>query len=110
ADERKIKCPRDRGGREGEDIDELEKLFEFFLVQDAEALLLVDHDQAEFLESYVAGNEPVRADDDVDAAFAEELQDVALLGMRTKAAQHLDADRVIEHALPECFEMLLREH
>src|SRR5205807_2412854 len=110
ADERKIKRARDRRGREGEDIDELEKLFEFFLVQDSEALLFVDHDQTEFLENYVAGNDPVRADDDIDAAFAEELQDFALFGMRTKAAQHLDADWVIEHALPERFEMLLRQH
>ena len=42
-------------------------------MQNAEALLFVDHDQAEILENHVAGNEPMRADDDVDAAFAEQL-------------------------------------
>ncbi len=78
-------------------------------MQDAEALLLVDHDQTEVLENDVAGNEPMRADDDIDAAFAQKLQDFALLGVRAETAEHFDADRVIEHALPEGFEMLLRE-
>ena len=36
------------------------------LVGDAEALLLVDHEQAEVLERDVLGQEAVRADDDVD--------------------------------------------
>jgi hypothetical protein len=30
--------------------------------------------------------------------------------LRTKAAQHFDAHRVIEHALPEHFEMLLSQN
>ena len=79
-------------------------------MQNAEALLFVDHDQAEILENDVAGNEPMRADDDVDAAFAQELQNLALLAVRTKTAEHFDAHRIIEHALAERFEMLLREH
>ena len=74
---RKIKRARDRRGGKRQHIDELEELFEFLLVQNAEALLLVDHDQAEILEDDVAGNEPVRADDDIDAAFAQQLQHFA---------------------------------
>ena len=66
--------------RKREHVDELEQLLEFLLVQNAEALLFVDHDQPEILEDDVAGNEPMRADDDIDAAFAQQLQDFALLG------------------------------
>ena len=32
-----------------------------------------------------------------------------MLGLRTKTAQHFDPHRVIEHPLPERFEMLLRQ-
>ena len=38
------------------------------------------------------------------------LQHFVLFGLRTKTAEHFDAHRVIEHALPEHFEMLLREN
>ena len=40
------------------------------LVLDAEALLLVDDDQAEVLDPDVGVEQPVRADDDVDRALA----------------------------------------
>ena len=79
ADERQVERARNRRGGEREHVDELEQLLELLLVQDAEALLLVDDDQAEILENDVAGDEPMRADDDIDAAFAQQLQDFALL-------------------------------
>ena len=41
------------------------------LVLDAEALLLVDDDQAEVLELHVLAEQPVRADDDVDLPLAQ---------------------------------------
>jgi hypothetical protein len=41
-------------------------------VQDAEALLFVDHDKTEVLENDVTRNEPMSADDNVDAAFAQQ--------------------------------------
>ncbi len=52
----------------------------------------------------------MRADHDVDAAFAEKFENFALLALRSKPAEHLDPDRIIEHALAKNFEMLLREH
>ena len=110
ADERKIKRARNRRGGKRQHVDELEELFEFLLVQHAEALLLIDHDQAEIFEDDVAGNEPMRADDDIDAAFAQQLQHFFLFGVRTKTAEHFDAHRIIEHALPKHFEMLLRQN
>src|SRR5207237_10632927 len=51
ADERKIKCARNWRGRKGEHVDELEKLLEFFLVQNAEALLFIDHGKAEIIKN-----------------------------------------------------------
>ena len=108
-DEREVKRARNRRRREREDVDELEEFLEFLLVQHAEALLFVDHDQAEIFENDVAGNEPMRADDDIDAAFAQLLEHLALLGVRAEAAEHFDPHRIIEHALAERFEMLLRE-
>ncbi len=104
-----VKRARNRRGREGEDVDELEELLEFLLVQDAEALLFVDHDQAEILENDVARDETMGADDDVDAAVAELFQHLALLGMGAEAAQHFDPHRVVEHALTERLKVLLRE-
>src|SRR5204862_3428198 len=97
-------------GRERQHIDQLKEFFEFLLVQNSEALFLIDHHQAEILEYNVAGHEPVSANDDVDPAFTQQLQHFLLLGLRAKAAEHFDAHRVIEHALPEHFEMLLSEN
>ena len=110
ADEREVKRARNRRGGEREHVDQLEELLEFLLVQHAEALLLVDHHQAEILENDVARNQPMRADDDVDPAVAQLLQDLALFALRAEAAEHFDAHRIIEHALAKRFEMLLREH
>ncbi len=78
-------------------------------MQDAETLLLVDHDQAEVFENHVARDESMSADHDVDAAVAQLFQHLALLGVGAETAQHFDPHRVVEHALAEGFEMLLRE-
>ena len=79
-------------------------------MQNTEPLFLINHDQTEVLEDDVAGNEPVRADDDIDTAFAQQLQHFFLFGVRTKTAEHFDPHRILEHALPEHFEMLLSEN
>ena len=79
-------------------------------MQDPKALFFVDHYQAEIFERYVAGNEPMRSDDNVDAAPAQVLQNSFLLRPGTKPTQHLDAYRIIEHSLPKSFEMLLCQH
>ena len=68
AGEREVKRARNRRGAERQHVHERAQPLEFFLVQHAEALLLVNHHQAEFLEPDVALNQPVRADDDVHRA------------------------------------------
>ena len=71
ADERHVQRARDRRRRQRQDVDLAAQLLEALLVRDAEALLLVDDDQAEVLERDVLLEEPVRADDDVDRAGRE---------------------------------------
>ena len=62
--------PGDRRGREGEHVDRRAERLEPLLVLDAEPLLLVDDDQAQVLEGDVLLDDPVGADQDVDAAGA----------------------------------------
>ena len=57
------------------------------LVLDAEALLLVDHDQAEVLDPDVGVEQPVGADHDVDAAVGQALDDLAGLLVGLEPAQ-----------------------
>ena len=53
AQQRQVQRPRDRRRRHRQHVDRLPQLLEPFLVLDAEALLLVDDDQAEVLELHV---------------------------------------------------------
>ena len=57
----------------------------------------------------VAREEAVGADDDVNLAVGEGARDLGLLRGRAETAEHLDADGVGRHALPEGLEMLLRQ-
>ena len=50
------------------------------------------------------------ANDDVHTALTQQLQHFFLFGVRAKTAEHFDPHRIIEHALPEYFEMLLCEN
>src|SRR5260370_11599408 len=106
ADERKIKRARNWRGRKREHVDELEKLLEFFLMQNAKALLFIDHGQAEIFKNDVPGNQAMGADDDVDTALTKQFENFALLTLRSKAAQHLHSHRIIEHPLTKNFDVL----
>ncbi len=65
---RHLQRARDRRRGQRQHVDLRAQLLEPLLVGDAEALLLVDDEQAEVLEAHVARQQPVRADDDVDLA------------------------------------------
>src|SRR5205085_12529678 len=58
----------------------------------------------------IAGDQPMRANDNVYAAMAQLLQHFLLFGLRTKATEHFDMYRVLEHSLPEHLKMLLSEN
>ena len=70
---------RDRRGRHREHVHRLFHVLDAFLVPDAEALLLIDDKQAEVFELHILGQQPVRADDDVDFAVLEAAQALLLL-------------------------------
>ena len=56
-------------------------------VRHAEALLLVNDDEAQVAESDVLRQEPVRADDDVQLAVAQLVDRLADLGGRAEAVE-----------------------
>ena len=58
------------------------QLLQPLLVLDAEPLLLVDDHQTQVLELDVLAEQPVRADDDVDGAVGEPVEDLLGLGRR----------------------------
>ena len=83
---------------------------ELLLVLDAEALLLVDDDQAELLEPGRRLQQPVRADDDVGRAVGRPCSSVSLgLLRRLEPGQLPDLDRELAHPLGERVEVLLGE-
>ena len=102
-----VQGARDRGRAHGEDVDRLAHALEGLLVLHPEALLLVDHDQAQVLEHDVGLQEPVGADQDVDLAGGGRSQKLLLLLGAAEPAEHLDRDRVTGHPLAEGVQMLL---
>jgi len=71
-------------------------------VQDAEALLFIDYDQAEILKEHIAEIKAMRSDNDIDAACAELLEHLALLACERTGSTFRSA-RIIEHARAERF-------
>ena len=83
--------------------------FIFSLWLHAEALLLVDHEQAEVLELDVLRQEPVGADDHVDGAALDVAHHrLGLLGGE-EPGEDLDAHRVAGEALAERLAVLVGE-
>src|SRR3546814_5273532 len=63
---RHLERARDRSRGEREDVDVVLERFQPLLVRDAEALLLVDHNEPQSLELDRLGEHGVGADDDID--------------------------------------------
>jgi len=79
-------------------------------VGDAEALFLIDNDQPQILEFHIAGNQAVRADNEVHRAIGDALDRVADFRWRAEAVEQIDTDRVVRHALAEGAPVLLGKH
>ena len=75
----------------------------------AEPLLLVDHEQAEILEAHVVGEQPVRADDDVDGALLHAAHHFGLFLRRQEAREHFDAHGIVREPLAERLAVLAGE-
>ena len=65
---RHVQRARDRRGRHRQHVHRSSHLLQSLLVRHAEALLFVDHDQAQIRELHVLAEQPVRADEHVDLA------------------------------------------
>ena len=79
-------------------------------MQNSEPLFFIDYNEAEIFEHEIAGDQSMRANDNVDAPLAQLLQHFLLFGLGTKAAERVDTDRVLEHSLSEHLKMLLSEN
>ena len=103
---RHVERARDRRRGEREQVHFGAHRLQALLLAHAEALLLVDDDEADVLELDVLLQQPVRADDDVDLALGEFLQlGLDFLGA-LEARQHLDLDRPVGEAVAEVAEVL----
>ena len=109
ARERHLQRARDRRRAHRDHVDLELELAHQLLLLDAEALLLVDHQQPELLRAHVAREQAVRADQDVDLALGEALDRVALVGGGAEARDVLDLERLVAQALDERAVVLLGE-
>ena len=100
---------RDRRRREREHVDLQLQLAQQLLLLDAEALLLVDDEQAEVLGADVAREQPVGADQDVDLARLERREHRLHLGRLAQARDPVDREGQVGEALAEGAEVLLGE-
>ncbi len=107
--DRHLQGARDRGRGHGEHVDVGPQLLQLLLVLDAEALLLVDDDQAEVLEPGLRGEQPVGADDDVHRALEQPLQYGLGLAVALEPGQRLHVHREVGVALGEGREVLLHQ-
>ena len=105
-----VQRARDGRGREREHIDRAAHLLDVLLVRHAEALLLVDDEQAEVLELDILLQQLVRADHKVALAAAHVRERLADLSLRAKAREHPDLDREAVKALHGRLIVLLGEH
>ncbi len=109
AGDRHLQRARDRRGAHRDHVDAQLELAQQLLLLDAEALLLVDDQQAEVLRAHVARQQAVGADEDVDLALAELVDRDLLLGRRAEARDVLDRERVVLEPLGERAVVLLGE-
>src|SRR6266540_828875 len=114
--QRHVQGARDRGRAQRQHVDlEAQRAQQLFL-GDAEALLLVEDDEPEFLRDDVAAEDAVRADQDVHLARLEIGEHLLDLPRRAEARDHLDANGKVPVARAEGVPMLLgqdrrgREH
>ena len=95
AGEAHLQRARDRRRRQREHVHPQLELAQQLLLLDAEALLLVDDQEAEVLGADVAREQAVGADQDVDRAVGERGQRRLHLGRLAQPRDHLDLEREV---------------
>ena len=107
--ERHAERARDRRRGQRQHVDLGAQRLHLLLVAHAEAVLLVDDEQAEALELDVGREQLVRADDDVDRAVGEPFERRLHFLRRAEARQLGDLDRPLAEAVGDGLEVLLGE-
>ena len=110
AHEREVERSRNRSRRKREHIDEAEFFLQRVLVLHAEALLLIDYDEAKILKNDILRNHAMRSDYDINTSFTKRLDDLFLFRCGAVAAEEFDRDRILAHALAEILPVLLSQH
>ncbi len=110
ADERHVQRAWNGRRGHGQHVHILAHFFQAFFVRDAEALLLIDDQQAEIVKFHVAREQTVRADDDVDFAGFEVGESFLLLLLGAEAAEHFDAHGKGGESAAKRFVVLEGEH
>ena len=102
---------RPRYGRSGhrQNIDRETHLLQFLLVPHPETLLLIDDQEAEITKADIAGEKPVRADNDVHFTGCKIFENPLLFGRSDKPAQQSRPEGEIGKALREGPVMLLSQ-
>ena len=109
AGDRQLERARDGRGGQREHVDVGPDRLDALLVDHAEALLLVDHEQAEVFELHILGEQPVGADHHVDVARRERGDHPLLVAGGEEAGDHLDPHRVVREAVAEGLAVLVGE-
>ena len=99
--------PGNGSRRERQHIHRLPKLLDLLFMPHAEALLLIDHQEAEVMKCHVLGQQPVGPDHDVHGPFRQALQRLFRFLRRTEAGQHADIYGVACQPLDKGVKMLL---
>ena len=105
-----VQRPGDGGGGQGQDIHLTEVLLQLLLVLDAEALLLVHHQQTQVLEAHVLVEQAVGADEDVHLTALHPPQGLLHLGAGAEAGDHIDGHRIFGKAPQGVEKMLPGQH
>ena len=110
ADEREVERARDRRGRKREHIHQLEQLLEFLLVQTPKRCSSSITTRPRSLNTTSLEMSRCVPMTISTPPSRRSFNTLRCSRVRAEAAEHFDPHRIIEHALAESFEMLLREH
>src|SRR4030095_3820434 len=110
ADQRHMQGAWDRRRRQTDHIDELAQLFQSLLVDDTEAMLFIDDDQAQIFKLDILLEQTMSSDQDVHGTPRGLLEDFRDLLRGQETTDHFNAYRVIAKPLPKRLEMLLRQN
>ena len=108
--EGEVQRARDRRGGEGHHVEFGAERLHALLGGDAEAVLLVDHEQAEMFERHILREQPVGGDHQVNLTSRELGNDLGLSCRRDAAREELELERICGKAATERFDVLQGEH